>query len=80
MGSLRCGGLLVVTLPHQSLSTHALLLSAYLFAICSTDLQDSFFWGGRVLKQKWEICLSPVWKWRCLEKWRFSFLRGDHKI
>lgn len=51
MGSLCCGGLLVVTLPHQSLSTHALLLSAYLFAICSTDLQDSFFWGGGFLNR-----------------------------
>lgn len=32
---------LCYTPPHQSLSTYALLLTAYLFAICSTDLRYS---------------------------------------
>lgn len=50
-GVLALWGSFGCTLPHQSLSTHALLLSAYLFAICSTDLQDSFFWGGGFLNR-----------------------------
>jgi len=29
--------------PYQSLLIYALLLTAYLFEICSTDLQYSFF-------------------------------------
>lgn len=38
-----CGSLFVIPCPHQSLVIYALLLTAYLFAICSTDLQYRIF-------------------------------------
>lgn len=40
-----CGSFFVILLPDQSLLICALLLTAYLFAICSTDLQYSWFFG-----------------------------------
>lgn len=40
-----CGSFFVILPPDQSLLIYALLLTAYLFAICSTDLQYSWFFG-----------------------------------
>lgn len=38
-----CGSLFLISSPDQSLLIYVLLLTAYLFAICSTDLRYSFF-------------------------------------
>lgn len=48
-GTLCHGSLFVIASPYQSLLIYALLLTMYLFAICSTDVWFSFF---EFLKQK----------------------------